>query len=223
VSGGRGRKEPGAGPDLSPEDRALWEAVTRSAVPLPAERRGLGLQVALPPAPPVPAVAEAPVPGTAEAPSGPRPAARRRAPAGGDLPPALTLDLAAPAVDPLGPAVPGLDRRTARQLLRGRREPEARIDLHGLSAERAHRALDRCIAAALARGQRLILVITGKGGRDGGGPDAPFMRLPAGLLRREVPRWLRAGRHAARIVGIYEAHPRHGGAGALYVYLKKRR
>ena len=79
------------------------------------------------------------------------------------------------------------------------------------------------IGEALARDQRLILVITGKGGKKRSDDDAPFMREGEGVLRQQAPRWLRSGPHAARIVGIYQAHPRHGGAGAFYVYLKKRR
>lgn len=205
---------------LSPEDRALWRAVTREAVPLHPEARGL------------PAPEEQPrTPEPETPPAAPDAPARRRPRAGADLappetgapPPAFTVEAAPPALEPLGPSAPGLDRRTARRLGRGARAPGARIDLHGMTAARAHRALDACIARALAQGLRLVLVITGKGGRPVAGPDAPFMRPAAGLLRREAPRWLRAGPYAARIVGIYPAHPRHGGAGAFYVYLKKPR
>lgn len=200
---------------LSPEDRALWRAVTREAVPLAPELRGL-------PAPEEQPRTPEPATPPAAAPAPRRP--RAGAPA---TPPPFTVEAAPPALEPLGPAVPGLDRRTARRLGRGARAPEARIDLHGMTAERAHRALDACIARALAQGLRLVLVITGKGGRPARGqergPDAPFMRPAAGLLRREAPRWLRAGPYASRIVGIYPAHPRHGGAGAFYVYLKKPR
>lgn len=144
-------------------------------------------------------------------------------PAGSSTPPAVALRQAPAAVHEPGRGTPGLDARTAEALRRGLLDPEARLDLHGLTTERAHRALDRFVAGALARGLRLVLVITGKGGRRPGGPDAPFMRPEGGLLRHQVPRWLRAGPHAARIVGVFAAHRRHGGAGALYVYLKKRR
>lgn len=221
---------------LSPEERALWREVTRGAVPLSPELR----RVAQPPAspeppdrpgapavePPVePAVARS----RADAALSP-PRARDDAAAGGQIlrpsgppaPRAPGVDLAAPAVVPVGRPTPGLDRRTAERIRRGAREPEARIDLHGMTAERAHRALDRCIAEALAGGRRLVLVITGKGGRREN-PAAPFARPGEGVLRREAPRWLRAGPHARDIVGIFEAHQRHGGAGAFYVYLKRRR
>jgi DNA-nicking Smr family endonuclease len=117
-----------------------------------------------------------------------------------------------------------MDRRTLQRLKRGQLEPGARLDLHGMSAERAHPALQRFIGQALDQGLRLVLVITGKGGaRTGPGPDAPFMLPPPGLLRRQSPRWLRAGPYGRQIVGMFPAHPRHGGAGAMYVYLKKRR
>ncbi|MEM6546690.1 MAG: Smr/MutS family protein [Pseudomonadota bacterium] len=106
---------------------------------------------------------------------------------------------------------------------RGNREPDARLDLHGLTAERAHRVLDGFLARALAENLRCLLVITGKGGKAPGKDAAGFARSDLGVLRQMVPRWLRAGRYRSQIVGIFEAHLRHGGAGAIYVYLKKRR
>jgi DNA-nicking Smr family endonuclease len=124
---------------------------------------------------------------------------------------------------PVGRPEPGLDRRTAERLRRGERAPDARIDLHGMTAARAHARLDGFMDAAVAAGHRCVLVITGKGGRRRDAEEAPFMAPEQGVLRQAAPRWLRTGRHAARIVGIYEAHIRHGGAGAFYVYLKKGR
>ncbi|MEL6208907.1 MAG: Smr/MutS family protein [Pseudomonadota bacterium] len=123
---------------------------------------------------------------------------------------------------PVGRPEAGLDRRTAERLRRGEREPDARIDLHGMTAERAHRALDRFIGAAASSGARVVLVITGKGGRHAP-QDAPWLPPGRGVLRDAAPRWLRQGTHGHRILGIYEAHLRHGGAGAFYVYLKKPR
>jgi len=123
----------------------------------------------------------------------------------------------------VGHLEPGLDRRTAERLRRGERRPDARLDLHGMPAERAHARLDQFIARSAARGCRVVLVITGKGGRRSHPEDAPFLRSGEGVLQQLVPGWLRAGPHGREIVGIYAAHRRHGGAGALYVYLKKRR
>lgn len=113
--------------------------------------------------------------------------------------------------EPVGRREPGLDRRTAERIRRGERSPDARLDLHGMTAERAHRALDGFLANAVASGQRLLLIITGKG------------RSGTGLLRDAVPGWLRSGPHRSRILGVWQAHIRHGGAGALYVYLRKPR
>jgi DNA-nicking Smr family endonuclease len=144
-------------------------------------------------------------------------------PAGPTRPPAITVDLADRDIAPVGRPEAGLDRRSADRLRRGARAPDARIDLHGMTSERAHRELDRCIGAALASGARLVLVITGKGGKRRDPHAAPFMRGDQGVLRQQVPGWLRHGPHARHIVGVYQASPRHGGAGALYVYLKKRR
>ncbi|MEM7500220.1 MAG: Smr/MutS family protein [Pseudomonadota bacterium] len=145
-----------------------------------------------------------------------RPSGRR----GGATGPVFTP--AEPRPAPVGRPEAGLDRRTAERLRRGTRAPDARLDLHGMTADRAHATLDRFVAGALAQGHRCILVITGKGGRRAP-EDAPWLEPGFGVLRDAVPRWLRSGRHAREIVGIFEAHRRHGGTGALYVYLKRRR
>ena len=112
-----------------------------------------------------------------------------------------------------------MDRRTADRLRKGNREPEARLDLHGMSAERAHRACLGFLSDAMARGHRMVLVITGKGAPD---PGSPYGR-GRGILRDSLPGWLRASALGRSIVGIYQAHPRHGGSGAFYIYLKRRR
>jgi DNA-nicking Smr family endonuclease len=150
-------------------------------------------------------------------------AGRSLRPTGPGTPAAVGLDLAGPPVSPVGRPEAGLDRRLAERLRRGERAPDGRIDLHGMTAERAHRALHRRIGEALARGERLVLVITGKGGRRRSADDASFMRDDDGVLRQQAPAWLRSGPHARQIVGIYEAPQRHGGGGAFYVYLKKPR
>lgn len=207
-----GRKRPGG---LSAEDRALWEHVKRSARPL--ERR-----TASAPAPATlgPAVA-LPERLMDTASHGPGPT-RLIQPEGRPLPPhAISLGEAHPA--PVGRPEPGLDRRTAEKLRRGDRAPDARIDLHGMTAERAHARLDSFIRQSLRAGHRCVLVITGKGGRMDRGEDAAFMRPDRGVLRDAAPRWLRSGPMRGRIVGIYEAHQRHGGGGAFYVYLKRAR
>ncbi|MEM6974095.1 MAG: Smr/MutS family protein [Pseudomonadota bacterium] len=123
---------------------------------------------------------------------------------------------------PVGRPEAGLDRRTAERLRKGAREPDARLDLHGLTAEQAHRRLDRFLAEAVSAGLRVVLVITGKGGRRRP-EDAPWLPEGRGVLRDAAPRWIRQGAQGRRIVGIYEAHIRHGGAGAFYVYLRKPR
>ncbi|MEM9063153.1 MAG: Smr/MutS family protein [Pseudomonadota bacterium] len=134
--------------------------------------------------------------------------------------PAVTVDWLDREVGPVGRPEAGLDRRTADRLRRGAREPDARIDLHGMTAERAHRACLRFLADALSGGARVVLVITGKGRRP---DDGDIMRRGTGILRESLPGWLKSSPLGHSIVGIYEAHQKHGGAGAFYVYLKRRR
>lgn len=115
----------------------------------------------------------------------------------------------------------GLDGNTAEKLRRGQLAPGARIDLHGMTEAAAHGALLSFLAGAQARGVRLALVITGIGNptsQDG----AAWMRAPHGVLKEMVPRWLNEREFAALSVGSGPAHRRHGGDGALYVYLRKK-
>ena len=117
----------------------------------------------------------------------------------------------------------GLDGNTAQRLQRGILEPEARLDLHGLTESAAHRALTTFLRSAASRGLRLIIVVTGKGAKTA--PDAPFdLELEGrkrGVLRSMTPRWLKEPELARFVVDVRSAHIRHGGAGALYVYLRK--
>jgi DNA-nicking Smr family endonuclease len=113
------------------------------------------------------------------------------------------------------PSVP-LTRRERSQLSRGRKDIDARIDLHGLTQTRAHRALLRFLQNASGEGLTFVLVITGKGRSTG--PDAE-----RGVLRRQVPQWLALPEFRSLIVGFDEAHVGHGGEGALYVRLRRAR
>ncbi len=115
-----------------------------------------------------------------------------------------------------------LDGNTAEKLKRGQLAPGARIDLHGMTEAAAHGALLSFLAGAQARGVKLVLVITGIGNpkkHEG----AEWMRSPHGVLKEMVPRWLNEKAFAALSVGSSPAHRRHGGDGALYVYLRKKR
>ncbi len=107
----------------------------------------------------------------------------------------------------------GVDKRLAERLKRGQLEIEGMLDLHGLTQEEAHRQLDGFLAAAAHAGRRCVLVITGKG----------VWREAAGILRESVPRWLNEAPNRSRVLAIAQAQPRHGGTGALYVLLKRRR
>lgn len=117
-------------------------------------------------------------------------------------------------------ARPGtLDRRQTRMIATGRAEIDARLDLHGLRQDEAYRVLRNFVATAQARRARVVLVITGKGktGADAGG------EREVGVLRRLVPMWLREPELSGAVVAYGPADIRHGGAGALYVQLRKPR
>lgn len=182
----------------SAAEKALWRFAMREAVPLPGR--------ALPPepAPVAEAVAtETPVP----QPPKPR---------------------TGPAVQPIHlprlstASTPGLDARSAERLKRGQLPIEARLDLHGMTQEDAHAALDHFIGAAYAGGKRAVLIITGKGLKPRE-PAYPWDHSTGGVLKAMTPRWLNEAPNRARILAITEAQPRHGGSGALYVLIRRHR
>lgn len=103
-----------------------------------------------------------------------------------------------------------MDRKTFTRMKRGKNAPDARIDLHGKTAAAAHSALTAFLLRAHAEHLRLVLVITGKGRAETGG-----------ILRRELPHWLDLPPLRQIVLQTTEAHRRHGGSGAFYVYLRR--
>ena len=173
---------------LSEEEIALWAEVAKSV----ARRRGASLPAIVEPkpAPPSPKGATAPASAPSEAPR------------------------SAPRQPPLAP----LERRLKRDLSRGRAAVDSAIDLHGMNQAQAHQALRGFLVHMQARGAKLVIVVTGKGGKQA---SAVWADEP-GVLRRLVPQWLREADMRAVVLGFEEAGRAHGGAGALYVRLRRR-
>ncbi|MCI3134504.1 Smr/MutS family protein [Phenylobacterium aquaticum] len=163
------------------EELRLWTMVAQTVHPLPG--RALPRDAADPPAPPI----------DPQAPAARIPPPERPAPRKGRTP-------------PLDPIEPGRKHRIAKE----REEIGARIDLHGLTQDRARAALEGFIRRNWDEGHRAVLVITGKGLRGDG------------ILRRATPEWLAAPALREMVAGVSEAHRHHGGGGALYVALKRR-
>jgi DNA-nicking Smr family endonuclease len=179
---------------LSEEERALWESVAKQTKPLRKKPRAARAhaasleteaRAAVKPGPP-----PKPVP-LAKIPRAPKP-----------QPPA------APPPAPIG-------RRERSQLSRGRKEIDARLDLHGMTQTRAHRALAGFLQRAHSDGLTFVLIITGKGKM---GAESE-----RGVLRRQVPQWLNLPEFRSLVVGFEEAHIGHGGEGALYVRIRRAR
>jgi DNA-nicking Smr family endonuclease len=177
---------------LSEEEQALWESVAKQIKPLRKKPRAAKRQAV---------ATEADVPATAKPNTPARP-----------LSPAKPQRATRPQAPPLAP----LGRRERSQLSRGRKEIDARLDLHGMTQTRAHRALLSFLQRASSDGLTFVLVITGKGRATG----AQFER---GVLRRQVPEWLSLPEFRALVVGFEEAHIGHGGEGALYVRVRRAR
>jgi DNA-nicking Smr family endonuclease len=209
---------------LTAEETRLWHGVARSVNrrrgqaaegdPIAEDGADAGAPVApAAPIPPAPAVA-APSPPTRPAsptrPAKPAPSAPSRA---------AVVDLAPDPIATLG-GPQALERRRHARLVRGKLAPEARLDLHGMTREAAHAALIGFVQGAQARGLRIVLVITGKGR-----PDASDAVVPerTGILRHSLGHWLAAPPLTGRVVDVRPAHQRHGGAGAVYLVLRRRR
>lgn len=109
-----------------------------------------------------------------------------------------------------------LDGTWDRRLGRGLVQPEMSVDLHGHNLATAHSLLDERLDSAISQGVRLLLLITGK-------PPTGELPVARGRIRAAVGDWLAASRHARNIAAVRAAHPRHGGAGALYIVLRRRR
>jgi DNA-nicking Smr family endonuclease len=178
---------------LSEEERALWESVARQTKPLRKKPRAAKPETAS-------AVAET---GAAKPAASPKPPASAKNPQ-------ASRAYAPPAPPPLAP----LGRRERSQLSRGRKEIEARLDLHGMTQARAHRALSGFLQRAHSDGLRFVLVITGRGRATGAESER-------GILRRQVPQWLSLPEFRSLVVGFEEAHIGHGGEGALYVRIRR--
>lgn len=176
---------------LSEEDRTLWDLVAKQVKPLRKHRatKAHGVKRSETPANAAP---------VAKPPMSPRP-----------LAPAPAPRVAKPVAPPLAP----LGKRERTKLSRGRSEIEARLDLHGMTQNRAHHALSGFLQRAHYDGLTFVLVITGKG-RTGG---------ESGVLRRQVPQWLSLPEFRSLVVGFEEAGIGHGGEGALYVRIRRAR
>lgn len=189
---------------LDAEERALWDHVVRSVKRLRPEKPvGAPAIVA---APEPPAVVEPP----------PEPKAKAKAKAG--TPPRAAVVPASPPPPPLA----ALEPKTRRRLTRGA-EVDARLDLHGLTQAAAHRRLRLFLMEAQASGHALVLVITGKGDPERLMSSGPAFGEGRGVLKRAVPLWLAEPDLRAVVVGFESAGRRHGGEGALYVRIRRRR
>jgi DNA-nicking Smr family endonuclease len=183
--------------DLRDDERALWEEVMRDVRRAPRRKR--------PSKSVEPAVAR-------------KPEAPRIAP----TPTAVARVVVAPPAKQARPRGMALDGATAERLKRGKVEPDAVIDLHGMTQAQAHARLLAFVRRGHERGERCILVITGKGSVSAERGERGFVmpeRSKAGVLRTMVPLWIEEMRSV--VVGVQSAHRKHGGDGAFYVYLKR--
>lgn len=188
---------------LSEADRELWDKVLESVAPLKPKRVRRPRLVHAPP----------PLAPTAEPPP-PHPIPTALAPPAAHPPHEPEKPKRRPGPPPLQP----LDRRTVARVVKGSIDIDARIDLHGMTQQEAHAALRRFLYTAQARGDRMVLVITGKGR-----PATAHYEHERGVLARVVPHWLEQPELRGVVLSRQLAHATHGGEGALYVRLRRQR
>lgn len=201
----KARGKPGKGDRAISDDEAeLWKYATRALEPVKGKPRVRAAQE-----PPPVVVPRKPAPSSKTE--------ERRADASKP---------SVPAPKPMGKPAPiaDFDRRKARQIASGKIEIAARLDLHGDYQRDAHARLRAFLFNAYAKGHKTVLVITGKGAeKEPGDPLGRAMgERQRGVLRRSVPQWLSDPDLRAIVLSFTEASTRHGGAGALYVQLRKR-
>ncbi|HEY1720079.1 MAG TPA: Smr/MutS family protein [Magnetospirillaceae bacterium] len=176
---------------LQPDEAQLFQETLRDAKPLHGKKR------------------------KAAAPAAPTKASKAKA-SSAEAHPARKQPTLPPRTAPLAPLAPGptpgVDRRTHDRFKKGEMVIDAKLDLHGMTQDAAHDALLRFVERGANAGYRCILVVTGKGLREG-----------SGVLRTMVPRWLNEASLRPYLLAINRARPQHGGDGALYVLLKRKR
>jgi len=185
---------------LSDEDRALWRSVTERVEPIretydfaPAVKTKLKVETPKPKRDPIKSFR-----------IGEKPRPSWTPPSGARTPKDVT---------------PHMDKKNFQRLVRGKLDIDAKLDLHGMTQEQAKTALRSKVLQAHSSGKRLLLVVTGKGKHR----VDEFNRNVVGVLRQNVPQWLRQLPLSAVVLEVTQAQQRHGGDGAFYVYLRRSR
>ncbi|MDE3240306.1 MAG: Smr/MutS family protein [Paracoccaceae bacterium] len=189
---------------LTPEESELWDRIAGTIAPLRSPQPERPAETLIPPTPTKPAPPKIEAFRLGEAAHPPRPRHVLHPPIG----------------ERLAHAPVQMDTKTHARMTRGKLLPEARIDLHGLTMAEAHPRLIRFILGSHEAGKRLVLVITGKGSSRAERGANPVFR---GVLKHQVPQWLNLPPLGPIVLQVTEAHIRHGGAGAYYVYLRRAR
>lgn len=198
---------------LSEEDKALWKRVSETAEPLHRSRHGQSTETTpvLPEERPLPM----PKPISVESPRiqpfelGTK---ARKVAKGHELMPSISEQVGKQAVQ--------MDKKAFGRMSKGKLSPEGRIDLHGMTLDQAHPALVGFVMRSYGEGKRLVLVITGKGKTKRDEGPIPVRR---GVLKHQVPQWLQMAPLRSVVLQVREAHLKHGGSGAYYVYLRRTR
>ena len=192
---------------LSEEDKALWKKVSETAEPLHPRKQKAVPREDRPLPMPKPVKVESPRIQPFEL-------------GGKAKKGAKTHDLMPSISERVGKQPVQMNKKAYGRMSRGKLSPEARIDLHGMTLDQAHPALIGFVMRSYTEGKRLVLVITGKGKSKRDDGPIPVRR---GVLKHQVPQWLQMAPLRPVVMEVREAHLKHGGTGAYYVYLRRSR
>lgn len=192
---------------LSDEDKALWKRVSQTAEPMHAKKRA----PIKPEDRPLPMPKPVKVESARIQPFELGANAKKKA-EGHDLMPSIS--------ERVGHQPVQMDKKAYGRMTKGKLKPEARIDLHGMTLDQAHPALIGFVMRSYTEGKRLVLVITGKGKTKQDDGPIPVRR---GVLKHQVPQWFQMSPLRSVVLQVREAHLKHGGSGAYYVYLRRTR
>lgn len=183
---------------LTSEEAQIWAQVARTVTPLhPIRKAGAPKPEPVVEASPVPVLPVKKVKGRVPPPLAPKPVAAK----------------------PKAESQLHLDGSWDKRIAKGTLVPDFSLDLHGSNLDQAYLRLMHGLVQAKAMGARVVLIVTGK-------PrpvDAADRGTARGAIRAKISDWLAVSEHSTDIVAIRGAHRRHGGQGAIYVVLKKRR
>lgn len=108
----------------------------------------------------------------------------------------------------------GLKKSAQRKMDVGKFNIDVKIDLHGMTASKAFKVFEQAILDAYEKGNRVLLIITGKGNNSSARHS---------VLKHEFENWVLLSHISSKIIRVSQAAPKDGGSGAFYILIKRNK